>query len=80
MDGPEDGNQFPAFRCDDAACERGEAPCRKHAPKCACTRSDARDCLVSRTPEYFFSEDDLATCERCECSCHDPDENEESTP
>ncbi len=47
--GPEDGNQFPDFRCDDPACERGEAPCRKHMPGVADLRKALAD-VISKVP------------------------------
>lgn len=47
---------------------------------CACRATGARDCYSARyprPPSYICDDaDDELEREACECSCHDPDEDE----
>jgi hypothetical protein len=43
-------------------------------PKCACVHPDRKECLLRRLREPF-DERDLDDDDRCDCCCHDEDED-----
>jgi hypothetical protein len=44
-------------------------------PDCACVHPDARECLRWRGSAFIAREEEFDRDDRCECCCHDQDED-----